>query len=117
MRGRHFADHEQLHLALAHWIAQHGWPTEIVSGAVPGADRLGEEWAAENGVQIKRFPAAWREHGRRAGPIRNGQMAAYADGCLALPGGTGTADMLRRGWWWWSGRGEEADPQKMLTKS
>ncbi|MBZ9712151.1 DUF2493 domain-containing protein [Deinococcus multiflagellatus] len=94
--GRTFGDHEQLHEALAAWIARHGWPSEIVSGAAPGADQLGEEWAAENGVPVKRFRAAWREHGRAAGPIRNREMSLYADGCLALPGGSGTADMLRQ---------------------
>lgn len=50
---------------------------EIVSGGAPGADALGERYAAERGWPVKRFPADW-SMGRKAGPLRNGQMATYA---------------------------------------
>lgn len=35
------------------------------------------------GISIKKFPADWDLHGKAAGPIRNRQMAKYAD-CLLL---------------------------------
>ncbi|MCD0166806.1 DUF2493 domain-containing protein [Deinococcus sp. 12RED42] len=94
--GRDYDDHLTMHEAVAAWVAQYGWPTEIVSGAAPGADALGEEWAQENAVPVRRFPADWGAHGRRAGPLRNAQLASHADGCIALPGARGTADMVRQ---------------------
>lgn len=50
---------------------------EIVSGGAHGADRLGEQYAKENGFPIKMFKADWKEHGKYAGPLRNKQMANY----------------------------------------
>lgn len=72
--------------------------TEIVSGCARGVDLAGEKWAEINGVPIKRFPAYWKAHGRAAGPLRNEQMAEYADALLAVWDGRsrGTADMIRR---------------------
>lgn len=72
---------------------------EVVSGCAPGVDLAGEEFAREEGLPVKRFPADWSK-GRAAGPIRNGKMAAYADALVALPHPTkesrGTADMVRQ---------------------
>lgn len=44
--------------------------------AVRGADKLAGAVAEEMGFQVQRFPADWRKHGRRAGPLRNAEMAA-----------------------------------------
>lgn len=68
--------------------------TEVVSGAASGADRLGEYWANANDVPIRRFPAKWKILGRAAGPSRNREMARYADALIALPGGSGTNNMI-----------------------
>lgn len=68
--------------------------TEAVSGCARGADTCGEEWAESRGIPVKRFPADWEGLGRKAGPIRNGQMAEYADALVAFPGGHGTANMI-----------------------
>ena len=101
--GRDFADHELFHVGVADWISRHDWPAEVVTGGATGADTLGHEWAREEGLPTRVFPvspADWRRLGRRAGPLRNGQMAAYAaqgtGGCLALPGDRGTADMIEQ---------------------
>ena len=67
--------------------------TEVVSGGASGADAEGETWAKAHGIPIKRFPADWNTHGRAAGPIRNKQMAEYADAVVLFPGGRGTASM------------------------
>src|SRR5690606_4428366 len=56
----------------------------IVSGAARGGDRLGENWAKENGVEVKQFPAEWDKHGKSAGMIRNKQMAEYATELLLI---------------------------------
>lgn len=71
-------------------------PTEIVSGGAPGADSEGEKWAKAHGLPVHRFPANWRTLGIAAGPVRNQQMAEYADALIVFPGGRGTADMIRR---------------------
>ena len=68
---------------------------EVVSGCAPGADAEGEEWARSRGIPVKQFPADWEKHGRAAGPIRNRQMAKYAEALVLFPGGKGTASMKR----------------------
>ena len=72
--------------------------TEVVSGGCRGADALGERWASERGLPVRRFPAAWDHYGRAAGPIRNAEMADYADALIAFWDGKsrGTADMLTK---------------------
>ena len=58
---------------------------ELVSGSCPsGIDQAGERWAKKYGIPIKRFPADWDRHGRAAGPIRNRQMAEYADYVIVI---------------------------------
>jgi len=52
---------------------------EIVCGKARGADTLGERYAKENNYRIKYFPADWDLYGKRAGYIRNEQMAKYAN--------------------------------------
>ncbi len=52
---------------------------EIVSGTARGADQLGERYAKEHNIPVKRFPADWDTHGKQAGYLRNMQMAEYAD--------------------------------------
>ena len=69
--------------------------TVVVSGAATGADREGKRWAELHGIPVKRFPADWDKHGRAAGPIRNAQMARYADAVALFPGGRGTESMRR----------------------
>jgi len=69
--------------------------TEIVSGAASGADREGEIFACDICIPVKRFPADWETHGKAAGPIRNKQMAQYADAVILFPGGKGTASMRK----------------------
>lgn len=52
---------------------------QIVSGGARGADKLGEKYAEECGYDLKVFPADWNKYGKRAGYLRNEQMAEYAD--------------------------------------
>lgn len=72
--------------------------TEIVSGGAKGVDTLGELWAAENDVPVALFPADWDYHGKKAGPIRNRQMAEYADALIAFWDGEsrGTGNMIKQ---------------------
>jgi glycerophosphoryl diester phosphodiesterase len=70
--------------------------TELVSGASGNVDLAGEEWARENNIPVKRFPADWDKHRKAAGPIRNREMAEYADALIAVWDGEskGTANMI-----------------------
>lgn len=70
--------------------------TEVVSGAARGVDKLGEMWAKENKVAIKQFPADWDKFGRKAGHIRNEEMAQYATCLIAIWDGEspGTGSMI-----------------------
>ena len=82
-------DHDRLHA-----IDRQRRVTEVVSGGASGADKCGEKWALDNAITIHRFPADWKLHGKAAGPIRNRQMAEYADAVALFPGGKGTASMF-----------------------
>lgn len=76
-----------------------GWEiTEIVSGGAYGVDQLGERYASEFGIPLKRFPADWNRHGRSAGFIRNEKMAEYADALIAIwdGKGSGTVHMIKQ---------------------
>lgn len=70
--------------------------TEVVSGCQRGGDQSGEMAAKQLGIPVKPFPADWDRYGYAAGPIRNKQMAKYANACIALPGGNGTNDMIEQ---------------------
>lgn len=48
---------------------------EIISGGARGADRLGENFANAVGLKCKIVPAKWDEYGKRAGYLRNIEMA------------------------------------------
>jgi len=58
--------------------------TEVVSGGATGVDTLGEKWAGEKGIAVRKFPAEWDKWGRSAGPLRNTQMADYADALVLV---------------------------------
>lgn len=94
--SRSITDPAPLAAIMAAVVPQLGAPlTEIVSGTAPGVDRLGEAWARAHGVPVVRFPADWHRYSSAAGPIRNRQMACYADACVLLWDGhsRGTLDM------------------------
>lgn len=69
---------------------------EIVSGGARGADKLGERYAKEHNLRLKIFPADWDKYGKRAGYIRNTEMAEYANCLIAFWDGKskGTAHMI-----------------------
>lgn len=50
----------------------------IISGTAKGADRLGEKFAEEHNLNLVRMPADWNTYGKRAGYLRNTDMANYA---------------------------------------
>ena len=53
---------------------------EYVNGDCPtGIDKYCNDWFSST-----LFPADWEKHGKAAGPIRNKQMADYADALLVI---------------------------------
>lgn len=83
--GRDFNDYEKLRKeALAAIYATFGKVDKnnvwIVSGHARGADSLGERFAEEFNLNKKVFPADWDKFGKRAGYMRNEQMAVFAKG-------------------------------------
>jgi hypothetical protein len=75
--------------------------SEVVSGLAVGPDTFGKWWAEEQGVPIIEFPAEWKIYGKRAGYLRNEEMAQYADALVAVwdgksPGTKHMIDIARR---------------------
>lgn len=52
--------------------------TRIISGGARGADTLGERFANEMGLEISRFIPDLDGLGKRAGYVRNAEMAKFA---------------------------------------
>lgn len=70
--------------------------TSVISGGARDADRLGERWARERNIPLEVMHANWRQHGLKAGMLRNREMARNADALIALWDGesSGTRDMI-----------------------
>jgi hypothetical protein len=63
-------------------IYKHFPELEIVSGLAKGPDSFGKQWAAVNRVPCHEFPANWDKYGKRAGFVRNEEMAHFGDAAL-----------------------------------
>ena len=72
-------------------------PTEIISGAARGADNLGAVYAYDKGIFLWTMPADWVKHGKKAGILRNLEMAKHADALVAFWDGKskGTKHMIQ----------------------
>jgi len=103
--GRDFNDYELL-VRKCNKILRNIKDVEVISGKQKtidkegneyGADFLGERYAESKGYKIKSFPYL-KQYGRAGGPMRNEQMADYADALIAFwdGGSRGTADMIER---------------------
>lgn len=70
--------------------------TEVISGGAKGVDSLGERYGTEKSIPVKVFPADWESYGRKAGIMRNKEMAAYAEALIAVWDGNspGTYNMI-----------------------
>jgi hypothetical protein len=70
---------------------------EIISGGAYGVDFCAEVFATRRNLPFTIFKAEWDTYGKRAGFIRNAQMAEYADALIAVWDGSsrGTAHMIK----------------------
>jgi len=85
--SRGFTDFGLLCDELDLFLVEQGLPTTettIVSGTAKGADLLGEKYAMDLGMKLARFAPNWGLHGKKAGPIRNVEMAEYATHCIVF---------------------------------
>ena len=76
--GRDFNDYKLLKETLDNFQQEYGNITEMVSGTAKGVDKLGEQYANENNIPIKRFVPDWERLGKKAGHVRNRLMGDYA---------------------------------------
>lgn len=69
---------------------------QIISGGATGVDTLAIHFALDNDIPYKKFPANWHEYGKKAGYLRNIEMANYADALIAIWDGKskGTKHMI-----------------------
>jgi Ni,Fe-hydrogenase maturation factor len=81
--GRDFSDYELL-LEKCDYYLTEKTNVEVVSGGAKGADILGERYAKERNLPLKIFLADWVTLGKRAGFVRNKEMAEYADALIAF---------------------------------
>ena len=58
--------------------------TTIISGGAKGADALGEAYANAHNIPLEIYKPDWKKYGRKAGPLRNEQMAKLADAGIGL---------------------------------
>jgi len=71
---------------------------EIVEGGCRGVDKDAAKFAAAYGISSRHFFPDWTRYGKAGGPIRNEQMAEYADALIAIWDGKskGTFDMIKK---------------------
>ena len=95
--SRNYDDYHNL-VTICDTVIDNDDEIQIVSGRATGADQLGEHYALQRDYFLKLFPADWEMYGNYAGPVRNKQMAEYADVLIAFPLGEskGTQNMIKQ---------------------
>jgi predicted Rossmann-fold nucleotide-binding protein len=97
--GRNFDDRERLLTAMNSAVRGVSMATvTVIHGGARGADSMAGVIANDVRVPVIVFRADWERDGNSAGPKRNQRMLdeGKPDLVLAMPGGVGTADMVRR---------------------
>lgn len=94
--GRDFDDYRLLKATMDKLLCNITDEITVVCGQAKGADTLGEQYAMEKGYTIDYYPAQWKLYGKRAGYLRNEQMAQNADALAAFWNGEsrGTKNMI-----------------------
>lgn len=83
--SRSFKNYELLVARMIHALSNYKpEEVEIVSGGAYGADQLGERFAKMAGCSLKVLKPDWDLYGKRAGFMRNWDMAKYADACVVF---------------------------------
>lgn len=92
--GRAFDNYPLLKEKCDFYIGKH--KAEIVCGMAKGADLLGMRYATDRHLTVHKFLADWNGLGKKAGYVRNEQMAKFADCLIAFWDGKskGTKHMI-----------------------
>lgn len=96
--GRDYVDRDHIWNELSRLDIERGLFAVVIHGYASGVDSEAAIWARTCGYKLLGFRAEWQRYGRAAGPLRNQRMLddGKPDLVIALPGGRGTADMIRR---------------------
>src|SRR6186713_1671523 len=98
--SRHFDDLKVLHRELLDVVKNNEAPFVFIEGGAKGADFLARCWAKFEGYEFEEYPANWKEHGKKAGPIRNKQMLDEGKPDLVIaflaPNSRGTKNMIEQ---------------------
>lgn len=96
--SRSFDDYKRLKIETLDFILEEIQTNdfEIVCGMAQGADLLGKKFAGEYAYNVVEMPAKWDIFGRKAGPIRNEEMAKISSHCIIFwdKVSNGTANMI-----------------------
>lgn len=70
--------------------------TCVICGGAAGVDSIGKYIATINNIPVEMYLAQWDQYGKKAGFIRNEQMAENADALIAIWNGvsSGTKHMI-----------------------
>jgi len=70
--------------------------TEVISGGARGPDHTAIIWARSKGIKCTVMKADWNKYGKKAGILRNREMAEMCDVCLSVWDGSsvGTASTM-----------------------
>jgi len=82
--SREFTDEKKVHKVLNKLKKEADFEIEIVSGLCRGPDMFGKNWAEKNNLKCHKYPANWNKYGKRAGFIRNEEMAKVGDILIAF---------------------------------
>ena len=96
--SRVFENYRILEMTLDCLIRDRGFSDiTIVSGGARGADTLAERYAKNRGYKLIVREANWDAYGKRAGFLRNEEMAEMVDLCVGFVVGDskGTTHMLK----------------------
>lgn len=93
--SRDFIDYERVCAVLAITHID-----KVISGGARGADKLGERYAKEHGIELQIIKPEWSKYGKSAGMMRNLLMANMADYIFAFwdgksPGTKGMIDYCK----------------------
>lgn len=100
--GRDCSDRKLMYSALQDLLCTKGdycMPRDnvkVIHGGAKGADSMADDWFVVSWCPFDVFPADWDQHGKRAGIMRNLDMADAADALIAFWDGEsrGTKHMI-----------------------
>ncbi len=97
--SRGFNDYDFLKKNVTDFLKRNSFVcTHIISGGAKGADKLAEQFALDNQLEMVAFKPDWKQFGKRAGFIRNNEIIENADVVIAFWDGDskGTKDAIMK---------------------